>query len=165
MTIPDELRDVAQRLHREIVQHMSLYMFQAGAPAPHWYGRMLSELVLLLDGEEIEYLTGIRNDTDVEIIVFTKRLLLRSTATDLRGDDPTVVSTAWPRDSITSATISAEESVFSNRAFADWPGRIAVTLETKGVGKITLPLERPNGRDGDTALHGLFRSVLEQLRA
>lgn len=163
MPVPDDLRPIAQRINNQLGEIASFSRLRTRTH-PYWYGRMLTELVLLAEGDEIVYVTGRLTDADAEVVVVTQGRLARSVVTGTTITDPTIVSTAWPLRRLTAVSASANEPVFGGEPFADWPGHLVVQLSIAEGPTISLPLERgDSGADEDHVLRSILQAALTTL--
>lgn len=154
------LREVTNRL-RQINSIMRL----TSGRAPFWFGRLLSDVILLIDGDSVEYVTGTLGDKSAEIVIVTTHRIVRAIATDIDDDDARATTTVHPRANISSVEVAAEESVYSNSVHSNWPGKLVLVL-VMGDSRLTLPLEASFDYDYEPdALRRLLYALLTELDA
>lgn len=167
MAVPEGLRPLSRKLNIALRKHTSIYALGT-ARSPLWYGRMLTSLVLLTDGEEIEYVTGTyRADKhEAQVAVFTPSLVIDARATGIDGDDAEMTVCAVARSAILSLATDADETVFSDSLLSQWPGALVVTATYTGLPEaLTLPLETLQSDDKPGPVRNLLTSLKEDLRA
>lgn len=166
VAVSEDLRPLAQQLNTRLHAIRSLYRFTRSR-TPFWYGQMITGVVLLCDGDQIDYVSSTYSDDDgVEVVVLTQRLVIQVRATDIsKATELASLSTrAWSRSKLIAVEVTSEESVFGDSAFSDWPGKLTVRLDSDGEPTITLPLEEPEGGDDRDALRDIIRAATAQLR-
>lgn len=166
MAMSDDQVKLAKSLQSALREHMSFYGLHTGR-MPLWYRRLISGLVLLIDTEKVEYITGVYQSESrrARVVVFTSSLVIEASAHDVMDDEGKVTACAVARCAITALSVEADEGVFSTEAFSDWPGRPILTATYPGLPEpITVPLEAMMNGDQAAPLLQLLASLREALR-
>jgi hypothetical protein len=163
METTEDPHKAARPIHDQLMQVASFSVLRL-TKLPHWYGRALSEILLLSDGEEIVYVTGRYDNGAAEIVVITKSRVVRSAVSDIAaaGGDGTIVSKAWSRKHVTEVSASTDETVFGDDS---WPGHLVVRLRVTDGPELVLPIERvESGRNTENrVLREILRAELDAL--
>ncbi len=127
------VEDVQQGIRRDNI-HGQAWGF---GNVPYWEGQFLSELALLVAGEEIVYAQAIwqgdRQEARAEVVVFTESLVVTCTVPDSRGAGHT--TGAFARTSLLRLEVSAEGDFDDG----DGPGRVELTLSFESADPICIP--------------------------
>lgn len=162
MTVDVELQPNLKILNTALRNILSFRAASSGA-LPPWYGRVLSNVLLLVGQDTVEYLSGTvdAEARSVKLVVFTAELVVRVDVADWKVDLATLSATATPRTSLIGIQVESDEGVFSEDMFSNWPTAIRLALTyADEVEPLRLPLERE--MNGDHL--GPLRNLLSQLR-
>jgi hypothetical protein len=165
MAAPPEYRELLKDLNAQLQQILSFRALSTSGRLPLWYGRALSNVLLLIEGQSVTYVAGEATATTAKIVVITENLVVQADVQDIDGDEGTITASAINRLSITSLAANASETVFSDDMFSQWPGYdTTLTVTYSGVDEpITLPLERTMSGDRATAIVELLRELKTDL--
>ena len=125
---------------------------------PSWYGRLLTDLILVTGDEPIRYLSlnyvPLDEDAfDADLVVFTDEIVAFAR---FRGDNTGAVTpfgvTACARKSLTSFGVESVASALDTGTDTEWPGAVTFTVQYPDFDRI-LPLAASEwpGRDTETA--------------
>lgn len=165
MGISDDQTKIAKSLLSTLREHLSLYGLHTDR-LPLWYRRLISELVLLIDTEKVEYVTGVyQGDShQARVVVFTPSLVIEATAHEILDDVGEVRACAVARSAITSLSVEAPEGVFSSEAFSNWPGRPSLTATYSGLPEpVIAPLDAMMNGDQASPVLELLASLRQDL--
>lgn len=138
---------MAQRLNEAFRSSPSMFRVGTGSH-PIWYGLALTEILLLVDDGEVEYATARLDEAknSARLTALTANLVVDVLVTGIQGDAGDRDVRAVPRGNLVAIGITAGETPFSQSAFSDWPGEVAITAHYKGLSTpAEFPLERVPG--------------------
>lgn len=159
MSVPEDLRDVAAELNRALMSNTGFY--GATRPrSPHWYGRLLSDIVLAVERQEIRYVTANFTGGEGRVIVLTDRAVVNAVVSSVEADEAQIATSVVSRKSLVFLAISARDGVFDNAPFVDWPGAITIRARYKELGDVEMPLD---GKGDLEALRALYVSLRDDL--
>ncbi|WP_324649863.1 hypothetical protein [Georgenia sp. H159] len=149
-----DYRATAQDINKRI-QNGRDYPFHGRAPEE--YGQLISSLVHLIHGDELQYLGSsfFENDNENErhgdILAFTNRLVIRASITGGESSwaDGTFTAEAFARADLTHMSVMSRHATF-NREMSPWPGRYSVALTYRSGVEVHLPASRyPVGTESE----------------
>ncbi|GAA2082336.1 hypothetical protein GCM10009840_18110 [Pseudolysinimonas kribbensis] len=157
-------RALADDLNRAIVNENDSWRgIYDGVEAPAWYLRLLTQLLLLIDDNEIKYLTSRvdygESSFEFELLVFTETKVVTARGKGTTSDDVNAEVWAQGRSAISRVSISGGHGPYVHElGSTSWPGRVVikVTLDDQ---ELTLPA----GRARSDALVGFLPSLLRGL--
>ncbi|SIT85823.1 hypothetical protein [Microbacterium sp. RU33B] len=155
----EELRNLARDLNSAIQKNAGFQALTASHP-PVWYGRMLSELTLAVEGLAVEHLSARYGDRKGQVVVLTEHLVIESLVAKAKDDDADFVTNVYPRSSLQSVRLVARGSVFEQDAFAEWPGAVSLILRYQEAGRLELPLDGPGEPETMRSLYTSLRNDL-----
>lgn len=167
MGMSDDQVKLARSLQSALREHLSFYGLHTDR-SPLWYRRLISELVLLIDTEKVQYVTGVyqADSHQARVVVFTSSLVIDATAHEILDDAGEVRARAVARCAITSLSVEAPEGVFSTEAFSNWPGRPILTATYPAFPEpITAPLDAMMNGDQAAPVLELLASLRQDLAA
>jgi hypothetical protein len=165
MTVDDALQPNLRRLNTELRNIASFYAVATGSVAI-WYGRLLSNLLLLIGAAPVQYVTGHvdRDQQSLKVAVFTEDLLVMAEIANISSDVEAQSAFALSRGKLAQLEVSSGEGVFSNSTFSNWPTEIRLRLTYPGLDELEIPLERKMNGDHLAELRELLASLQTDLR-
>ncbi|MCU1469468.1 MAG: hypothetical protein JWQ39_617 [Glaciihabitans sp.] len=166
MTVDAELQPNLKSLNTALRNILSFRTVSSGA-LPPWYGRVLSNVLLLIGEDKVEYVSGTIDSGahSVKVVVFTPELVIRVDVADWEVDLATLSATATPRASLIGIQVESDEGVFSDDVFSAWPTRIRLALSyADEVESLRVPLEREMNGDQLGPLRKLLADLLHDLK-
>lgn len=142
--IPENLRPLAQQLKDNFREQTTLRGLTTG-DLPNWYGLVLTEMVLALDSQEVEYLTATYDHEarTARFIAVTASLIVDLHARNIEGQSAERDLRIVARRRISSLAVEAGETPFSQAIESRWPGDLTITVGYDGLDEVLrLPLER-----------------------
>ena len=140
------------------------------ATVGEWYGRLLTQVVLLANGEPLKYVTGSYasgpDGTGGEgvITAFTERLMISANATVGGNDRPALKTFTIPRSALQAISVSGGRSAFSSDANAPrWPGSFTIVADYGTHGSIELPAEPTDNEPARESLHRFIGELVQDL--
>jgi hypothetical protein len=167
MSVDEALEPNLKILNTSLRQIPSFYSFGTG-DVPVWYGRLLSNVLLLAGEAPIQYVSGSlnRQECSATVAVFTEELLIRTDIEDWNVDADSHAARALPRRFLSRLEVESGEGVFSQSAFSNWPNSIRLSLYYDGdIEPLRVPLEAPMNGDQLGPLRGLLGTLLVDLKA
>lgn len=140
-----------------------------------WYGRMLTQFVLLANGAELEYLTGTYTDDGADgadgcVYAFTLHRVIvgRVSGADPRNADVHVWT--FPRSELTQIELETDASVFPSKVTAygsdadlPWPGTVSVLARYVGGLELRLPAAPPRTNEERAPFNGFLPNLIADL--
>jgi len=137
---------------------------------PAWYGHVLSDLLLLIDDDDITHTDGTADSATAEephsaqILVFTNQLVIAVDAT--MSEERKRTTTAYSRSDLTALTVRASRSALQDHFGSDgWPGQVHVKLAYDDERTYSLPLSGHSDYRKTERLVGFLPSLRRDLIA
>ena len=111
------------------------------SPWPEWYGQAITAVTLLVDGEEVEYLTGEFDGTEGVLHFYTSTTVITLEVTTDAVDGTAATTTARRRSTLVSLDLSASGSLSGGDAGAiAWPGNVQAVVRYEDGHVLTAPV-------------------------
>jgi hypothetical protein len=160
--VDEELKDQLKAITTALREVVSIY----GQSNSLWYGRMLTNVLVLTDLDPILYATAAfdHKAKTAKAIVLTDSLIVTANVNDLE-DLESQRATAHSRKAIRAISVGSGEGVFSTAVFSDWPGELAIEITIEGLDSpLQIPLEHKMNGDPSAEMRKIVASLTADLR-
>ena len=138
-------------------------LLSGGSPA--WFSRLLTDLVLLIDDDEIRYANSTRDEYTFTMEVFTHRYLVWAVIAQPDEQNSVIRLQTVKRSDIVDLSVTATEGLLEQDAvsFRAWPGAVRIAAVYPGIGLVRVPLEDPTIGGDDPAIVPLLAELKADL--
>lgn len=111
------------------------------SPWPQWYGQAITAVALLVDGDEVEYLTGEFDGSEGVLHFFTPSTVITLAVATDAADGTAATATARQRATLVSLDLSAGASLSGGDAEqVEWPGHVQAVVRYEDGHVLTAPV-------------------------